>query len=96
MVARGGLPGHGKIPPVRSVSTSTRDGVRGPPSNEECRHDLKEHPAYPTATSTLMHLLICRYQITPKTSLNTRCSASILPNFSIKGRIRSSDQLGRW
>ena len=44
----------------------------------------------------LMHPLICRYQITPKISLNTRCSASMLPNFSIKGRLRSSGQLGRW
>ena len=39
---------------------------------------------------------LCSYQITPKTSLNTRCSASMLPNFSINGRIRSSGQLGRW
>ena len=45
---------------------------------------------------SLMHPLICRYQITPKISLNTRCSASMLPNFSIKGRLRSSGQLGRW
>ena len=36
---------------------------------------------------------LCSYQITPKTSLNTRCSASMLPNFSINGRIRSSGQL---
>ena len=50
----------------------------------------------PIAGWLLMHPLICRYQITPKISLNTRCSASMLPNFSIKGRLRSSGQLGRW
>ena len=44
----------------------------------------------------LMHPLICGHQITPKISLNTRRSVSMLPNFSISGRIRSSGQLGRW
>ena len=38
----------------------------------------------------------CRRQITPKISRYTRCSSSILPNVSIKGRIRSSGQLGKW
>ena len=46
-----------------------------------------------TAGSWLMHPLICRYQITPKISLNTRCSASMLPNFSIKD---DSDPRASW
>ncbi len=44
----------------------------------------------------LMHPLICGHQITPKISLNTRRSVSMIPSFSINGRIRSSGQLGRW
>ena len=36
------------------------------------------------------------YQMTPKTSLNTRCSISISENLSINGQTRSSDQLGIW
>ena len=34
------------------------------------------------------------YQMTPKISLNIRCSISICENFSINGRTRPSDQLG--
>ena len=36
------------------------------------------------------------YQMTPKISLNTRCSISISENLSINGQTRSSDQLGIW
>ena len=36
------------------------------------------------------------YQMTPKISLNTRCSISICENFSINGCTRSSGQLGIW
>ena len=36
------------------------------------------------------------YQMTPKISLNARCSISISKNLSINGRTRSSDQLGIW
>ena len=36
------------------------------------------------------------YQMTPKISLNTRCSINISENLSINGRTRSSGQLGIW
>ena len=36
------------------------------------------------------------YQMTPKISLNTRCSISISENLLINGQTRSSDQLGIW
>ena len=36
------------------------------------------------------------YQMTPKISLNIRCSISISKNLSINGRTRSSGQLGIW
>ena len=36
------------------------------------------------------------YQMTPKISLNTRCSISISENLPINGQTRSSDQLGIW
>ena len=49
-----------------------------------------------SSIANLMHPLICGHQITPKISLNTRRSVSMIPNSSINGRIRSSGQLGRW
>ena len=48
------------------------------------------HPRYPLSIPSF------NYQMTPKISLNTRCSISISENLSINGQTRSSDQLGIW
>ena len=51
-----------------------------------------EHAKYPDR----LFIPSFYYQMTPKISLNTRCSISISKNLSINGRTRSSDQLGIW
>ena len=47
-------------------------------------------------TLTSLSIPSFNYQMTPKISLNTRCSISISENLSINGQTRSSDQLGIW
>ena len=57
---------------------------------EEQRAILHEHPVLNLSIPSF------NYQMTPKISLNTRCSISISENLSINGQTRSSDQLGIW
>ena len=59
------------------------------------RFDSRDVPAMQDAYSILF-IPSFYYQMTPKISLNIRCSISISKNLSINGRTRSSGQLGIW
>ena len=57
---------------------------------------LIDNTALVTEVSGVLFIPSFYYQMTPKISLNIRCSISISKNLSINGRTRSSGQLGIW
>ena len=63
-------------------------------------HQVSKRDDNPTQTqappTSPLSIPSFNYQMTPKISLNTRCSISISENLSINGQTRSSDQLGIW
>ena len=73
---------------VGGVAVEHLDGDRAPLAvAQQAEHDLE---------LVALSIPSFNYQMTPKISLNTRCSISISENLSINGQTRSSDQLGIW
>ena len=91
---------------VRSSEEVSRRSLLMGRTDEEIVFELRNREASFTAEGHLMDyggvgvrtlsIPSFNYQMTPKISLNTRCSISISENLSINGQTRSSDQLGIW
>ena len=86
------LPTLSGLSPTSSTGPTTGDSHRTTP------HIPSPRLPPPTVQDNICALSIpsFNYQMTPKISLNTRCSISISENLSINGQTRSSDQLGIW
>ena len=85
---------------------SVGQNVEGNRRPEECKYRRRHYPRvlpgtsskepFPCLNMLTLSIPSFNYQMTPKISLNTRCSISISENLSINGQTRSSDQLGIW